>query len=377
MNVIRQLFTRLKPRLMREQRGAIGVNLSLQRLHMVQLRKNIDGQICLHGRVSLDYPGNREELLAAPRELRQLINRGLTAGRFEGRRAVLGMPSDAFRTMPITYRAQSQVPDDQVIARLMTERLDGDINDYVIDYIPVRAPAPDADKLAIVAVSPRVQVLKYLESMRAAGLVVDALEISPIAIRRLINALPSSSSDMILILNTGSSKSYLTMLSGRRLLMDQPIEFCESRLLETLATTLDMTAASAWDMVQRTGIHPHSGAVLAGHRVGETGIFNTLLEILKPEFLRLGEEIDRAFMYAAAQTRGGGDARICLFGSLAHWSGVDQVLADLTHLPISTLPNPLYSFGDDGDITGYSGAMAEPEFAVASGLALKGLIDDD
>ena len=67
--------------------------------------------------------------------------------------------------------------DDEVIAQKMLERLDGDITDYVMDYIPVRAEARDAEKLAIVAISKRAEVTAFLQSMRAAQLDVDALEI--------------------------------------------------------------------------------------------------------------------------------------------------------------------------------------------------------
>ena len=85
------------------------------------------------------------------------------------------------------------------------------------------------------AVSRRDDVIAYLDAMRASGLTVDALEIGPVAIRRLANALPASNTQMVLIVNTGFEASYLTMLSGRRLLMDQAIEFSESRVLGALA----------------------------------------------------------------------------------------------------------------------------------------------
>jgi Tfp pilus assembly PilM family ATPase len=138
-----------------------------------------------------------------------------------------------------------------------------------------------------------------------------------------------------------------------------------------------MDEKSAREIVMRTGLHPHCGIRMTGHRQGETGIFNTLLEILKPELLHLVEEIDRAFMYAAAQARGGGETRICLLGSLARWPGVDRVLAELLNLPLSALANPLAPFGADEPAFAEQASTAEPEFAVATGLALRGLVDDD
>ncbi len=372
-----QLAARLTPPLLRPKKGAIGIDLSLNRLHMVQFARKSAGNVGLHAKISLDYPDSRESLLSNVRELKRLVERGLSEGGFDGRKVVLGMPSDAFRTLSVNYRPQANVSDDQVLLKLMEERLDGAIDDYVIDYIPVRAEARDAEKLAIVAVSPRQRVTQFLNVMRAAGLTVDALEIGPVAIRRLTTALPSSTNGMILIINTGISRSYLTMLSGRRLLMDRPIDFSQERLLEALSRTLDIPEQSAMSMVERAGLQPASKGIPRDHREGETGIYNTLLEILKPEFHKLVEETDRAFMYAAAQARGGGDAVIYLLGSLARWDGADRILSSMTKLPVTTMPNPLRAFGDSECSNEYGHASAEPEFAVASGLALRDLVDDE
>ncbi|MFK8030345.1 MAG: pilus assembly protein PilM [Gammaproteobacteria bacterium] len=374
---LQQLMTRLRRPLSRSKMGVIGIDLSLQHLHMVQFKKCGDGSLELHAQVSISYPGSREELLSSPEALKKVLSRAFSGGKFDGRSVVLGMPGGRFRTVSVNYKLHGHESDDQVIARMMAERLDGDVSDYVMDYIPVRAEARDAEKLAIVALSKRNDVTAFLDSMAKAGLDVKALEISPVAIRRLAATLPGAKSDLVLILNTGVKKSYLTMLSGRRLLMDQSVEFSESRMLATVANTLDISEESALRMLQRTGLHPASDELSRDHREGETGICNTLLEILKPEFQKLVEETDRAFMYASAQARGGGDARILLFGSLARLRGADHVLSRLTRLPVTILPNPLQSFGEieNGERSG--DAVSEPEFAFATGLALRGLVDDE
>lgn len=373
--MLQQWMSRLRV-LPRAKTGSIGLDFSRKRLHMVQFAKAANGEIALRGQASVAYPCTREELFDSPSQLKSVITQGFARGRFDGRSVVLGMPGGKYRTVPINYRTTAQQSDDEVIARSMIERLDGDVQDYVMDYIMVRAQARDAEKLAIVAVSQRRDVTAFLDALSGANLHVDALEIGPVAIRRLCEALPLANSDMVLIVNTGRTRSYLTMLSGRRLLMDQAVDFSEQRLLQALSKTLDIDQASAWNMVQRTGLQPAGRQLVADHREGETGIYNTLLEILKPEFNRLVEETDRAFMYASAQARGGGDAKILLFGSLAQWQGADQVLSSMTHLPVTLLPNPLQSFCTDTDDLGET-AVCESEFAVAAGLALRGLLNDE
>lgn len=369
MSAVAALLGRLRPRPLRARHGSIGLDFALDALHMVQLERTVDGERRVSARASCRYPGSREALLADHRALRQVIGSALRSGGFDGRRVVAAMPSGNFRTLSLHYRSRGGTADGQVIADEMRERIDGELDDYVLDYLPIRSQAQDGEKLALVALSPRRSVMEMIESLNGAGLTVETLEIGPVAIRRLINASPDGGSQMTLILNTGRTASYLTMLAGRRLLLDKSVAFCEQRLLNALTRALDIDEDAVRAMVHRTGLHAGCGFTQRDHHEGETGIFNTLLEILKTEFLDLIEEIDRAFLYAAAQMRGGGEARICLLGALTRWPGTDRVLADLSHLPVTTHANPLL-FCTDGAPDG------APELAVACGLALKGLSDD-
>lgn len=344
-------------------------------LHFVQLGRSVNDDIYLHARASLPIEGGYEALRASPNNLRACVRELLSRGPFQGRRAVVAMPAGLFRTMSVNYRTKPDQSEAQAISELMTERLDGPLHDYVLDYIPVRATARDAEKLAIVAVSRRDDVMALLSAFHRAGLRVEALEIAPVALRRLANTLSTKPSDMTLIINTGRHRSYMTLLSGRRLLLDQALEFGETGLIQALCDALELDFDQARDLVMRTGLHSGAAAPLDGHHEGETGIFNTLLEILRPQFLALVDQTDRAFMYAAAQTRGGGDARIILLGALARWPGCDRILSNLTHLPVSILPGGPDSFVAP-DAPARHIPANRPEYAVASGLALRGLADD-
>ena len=192
MSKLRSLVTGRNIRPWRRVYGAIGVDVSLSCLHLVQLAKDIDGSIRVVGRASVAHPCDRAQLLASGPLLKKQMAIALKQGRFKGRRAVLAMPASEFRTISVNYRTPQGASDDQAIMSLMKERLDGSLSDYVIDYIPVRAQARDAEKLAIVAVSSRESVVRYLDVMRSTGLEVDALEIGPVAVCRLIGAMPDS-----------------------------------------------------------------------------------------------------------------------------------------------------------------------------------------
>jgi type IV pilus assembly protein PilM len=350
--------------------GPIGLELSREKLHLVQLERSEEGRITLRAHASVPLPYDREALMAAPRVMRKLLARAFAADHFKGRQTVLAMPPGHFKTLPLSYQLASGQSEESVIGALMAERVDGPLTDYVVDYLPVRTRAREGERLALVAVSPRAAVLQHLELARLAGLQVEALEIGPVAIRRLVSALSSGNdTEVVLVLNTGTAASYLTVVAGRRLLLDQELRFGESALLERIAASLELAVPRARELVMRTGLEPEArrnDADVAGAR-------ETLREILRPELARLVEEIERACLFVASETRGANVARVYLLGSLARWPGADRMLAELARVPIATMPNPLTLLGGEGRQVN-ADTMA-PELAVATGLALRGLTD--
>ena len=103
----------------------------------------------------------------------------------------------------------------------------------------------------------------------------------------------------------------------------------------------------------------------------------TLQEIVKPAFLKLAEEINRTLIYAASQTRGEPVSRIYLLGSLARWHGTDAMLNMLVKLDVETIPNPLQVFYRSPGSRPVTAVTPSPEIAIATGLAMNGLIGHD
>jgi type IV pilus assembly protein PilM len=368
MLAMKNWLTNLSTGMQGARTGPIGFELSREKLHLVQLERTTEGQITLRAHASVPLPCQREALMDSPRALRKLIARAFAADHFRGRQTVLAMPPGHFRTMPLSYQLASGQSEESVIGALMAERLDGPLTDYVIDYLPVRTRAREGERLALVAVSPRADVLEYLELARMAGLQVDALEIGPVAIRRLVSALSTGGdSEVVLVLNTGVSASYLTVIAGRRLLLDQELRFGEESLIERISTALELTPQRARELAMRTGLAPSAA------RTQDAEARDALNEIVRPELARLVEEIERACLFVASETRGANVARVYLLGSLARWPGVDEALSELANVPIGTKPNPLTLLG--GEARQLNAESMAPELAVATGLALRGLTD--
>ena len=87
------------------------------------------------------------------------------------------LPPALTRITSLNYQADAGTSDAERILRFMDERLEGSVNDYVIDFLPVRGDANDREKVALVAASARSDVLQFLENLRLARLDVVELEV--------------------------------------------------------------------------------------------------------------------------------------------------------------------------------------------------------
>lgn len=353
------------------QAGPIGLEFAYEEVHLVQLERCSSGKINLLASSAIPYPLAREQLLSSPKAVKTLLNRALKSAPFSGRDVVTTMMGNDIRLVSVTYNTKSGHSDGQSILKLLENRVDGELSDYVVDYMPIRQHAMQDERVALVALAKQDQVVQYLELVRAAGMNVMALDVSPSAINRLMTAISGEEhKDNILVINFGYKKSYMTLLSGRRLLFDQEIDCGEEEFLQQVSKTLDMDQAMALKLV-------HTHGLLAGQSerqsemLSSLDISKTLLEVLKPKFIKLVEEINRALIYAAAETRGETVKHVYLLGSIARWKGADACLNQLVNIPVS-LPDYFTVFNTDG----HEYHEATPEMAVATGLALRGLMDN-
>ncbi len=186
----------------------------------------------------------------------------------------------------------------------------------------------------------------------------------------------------MLVVNFGQRRSYLSIISGRRLLFDEQIGFGELLLLEKLEQVLGLSEHLSKTQIMQHGLgdddddgnddgnddgdnKDYCGSV-------EPEISSTILQVLKPSFMQLGDNIRRALVYAVAETRGDPVTKIFLLGSVARWRGANKVVSDLLGIPVQVMTDPLLRYQASGDIKTMS-SENRPEFAVATGLALKGL----
>lgn len=378
MSVVAQAFALLTPKSSSRKIGPIGIDFGLESVHLVQLEVAASGSPVVRARASLPFASPRREILTNPHQFRGLMKRALDADRFYGRKAVMAIPSGMFRTVSINYQsAGGREQEAAAVLRVMKDRLDGDLADYVLDYLPVKSRSKNDERLALVAVSERGPIVQLLEFSRKARLDVTALEIGPVAISRLVGALSMDrGAENVLVINSGRRASYLTVISGTDLLFDQEVEFGENSLIRQAAETLDMSEDMARDLVLRSGVQSGAHAETVADAIDAAGLVSTISEILKPQFLKLVEEIKRVCLYAASETRGGTVAQVYLLGSIARWPGSDALLSSLTGVDVAKIPDPLALFPSTEGAGESASGVSAPEIVVATGAALRGLQND-
>lgn len=375
MSVVAKAAALLGAKSSAQKIGPIGIDFGLESVHLVQLATSIGQMPVVRARASLSYDCPRREVLANPLQFRSLIKRALESDRFHGRKAVIAIPSGMFRTISINYQTGGGKDQEAAaILRVMKDRLDGELSDYVIDYLPVNSSSKNDERLALVAVSEKAPIVEFLELARKARLDVEALEIGPVAISRLVGALSlDSGSGNVLVINSGRRASYLTVISGTDLLFDQEVAFGENSLITQTASTLDMSEEMARDLVLRSGVQSAAYSQNVGTAIDEAGLASTISQILKPQFMKLVDEIKRVCLYAASETRGGAVAQVYLLGSIARWPGSDALLSSLTGVDVAKVPDPLALFPSNNNKGDKSQGKSAPEIVVATGAALRGL----
>lgn len=354
-------------------RTAIGCELSLHSLNMVQLGRDKANQIRLHEWASLPFNQERSALLNDASELKALFREMMQQTRFSGNAVNAMLPASELKILSVNYELKEGDNLDKVVTDIVSERMESDLSEFVVDYLPVRRREKYGRGLAVVAVAQQQKVTHFLDTLYSAGLEVQSLDIGPAAIKRLVSTIQGTNyGETVLVVNFGIENSYLSIISGRRLLFDEQISFGEERLLAQIAEALDLNPEQVAKQILKCGIGARTSGMVDENK---REISDALAQILRPSFRMLADNLQRAMAYAVAETRGEPIAQIYLVGGVARWRGASELLEHLLELPVRVLPDPLTCFGTGSDGERFETSVGRPELALATGLALRDFTD--
>jgi len=365
--------------LIQESVGPIGLEIGLEYINLVQLSRRYDSKLYVRAWNSIPYEIHRDALMASPKDLKALLETGFKCADFKGRSVVTVIPADELKIMTVTYQSDAQKNNDEAIVTALSDRVEGELSDYVVDYLPVRGSMQETQHTAMVAIAKRDKVIAYLELLRRAGLEVGELEIGPAAIRRLVASMTNPiEGEGALVINCGFQQSYLTVISGQRLLLDEEVDFGEASVVTSVAETLEMTTDQIRTQLLQHGIGTASGD-RSGAKTEAPSVANcrdqiaiTLKELMAPKLMKLVDEINRVLIYSASETHGEQVKRIYLIGSIARWPRIDEFLSQLLGMTVIGIPDPLLPFRQSAEDTPAFDGEPAPQLVIATGLALRG-----
>lgn len=363
---------RVLPRLRRGSVGPIGFELSHEKLHMLQMAFD-GGRPRIRAAISVPYPTSRDELFGSPAKLRLLFKTALAAKPFKGNRVITCMPAEDVKLSLTNYQLKDGDDPAQVIVNHALELIDGAVDDWILDYLPVHSRGEGTrEHAALIALARREKVLAFLHMLNGAGIEVDALEIGPVAIQRLVTRVCADSAlNNVLTINFGRERTFLTVFCGSHLELDREVHFGESELVEKLAAGLEMSEQAAQALLYRHGVASgQPDALQRSNFLDNQEICDTLREIVKPRFLDLADEVQKVVIYTASQMRGASVDHVYLLGSIARWPGADSLLSGLLSLPVTVL-NPLDVFPADASTAASADLGPIAGIAVATGCALR------
>ncbi len=348
--------------------SAIGFSILEDAINLVQLRMGGDSPV-ISAAALLDVDGDIDQLLENPKHLKRLLAPALKEG-FVGRKVYSCLPAEHYRLLYVNYKESQPGEGGAAILNQIKDRLDGPLSEFVVDYMPIRANAKNEDQLALVSVAERGVVIDYLERLRRAGLNVDALEIAPVAINRLLAAVaaPDNYHNSISV-SFGRYKSSLSVFSGRRLILDREVLLGERDIIQQLCRSLDVDESFARRMLRQQVATPAQTNAEDEARNG--ALPATVGQILKPLFLKLSNEIEKATAYAASQTRGEPIRQLFLLGAASEWPLAHQVLGEIVKLPVHVL-SPVASYEPLQDFLGVPPELSDSCLPLSCGLALRG-----
>ncbi len=349
----------------------IGLDIGPDRLNLVQIEQ-MSGKTCIRAITSIPYTCSRDELYQHPQKLKVLLKQAYAAQPFKGKHVVSCLPTDQIKIITIAYKYTEGQPDAVAVAAELRERLKDELDGMVVDFMTLRQEETDSGKReALVALAPREKVVAYLDLLTGAGLKVNALDIGPAALTRLVvhaGAIHTPEFPIlpnVLLVNFGADSSFITIIWGRRLMLDRAVEFSENRIFLRLKQVLNMPEELAMRL-----LYEKNAATATQSDLDETE--QMVAEVLRPEVVQLLQEINKTLVYMASRTRGKSVDKIYLTGRVARYSGILNYLREQLHVAVEIL-DPVEVFASEKCRLHDRGLGTMAGIALTTGLALRGI----
>lgn len=351
------------------QPASVGLFVGREGVNLVQMEEGAQFPR-IRALALMALPQARDVLTQEPKLFKAQLRKAWGDMPFAGQRVVSSLGASEVKINMVSFKKQKGQSEEEALIAELRERMQGELDDWVVDFMGLRGTDPSAESGdALVALAPRKNVMTYLEALTRVGLEVEALDVGPNALARLVRHAGAQNwhefprAPKALLINVGERSSYLTVIWGRRLILDRAIEFSETRLLDRLVKVMGMAPNLAQHVLHQLDT---PGASAPDTR-------DAVLEVLRPEIQALQQEINRTLVFMASKTRGKSIDVLNLAGCVVRYPSVLQGLQQSLQVQVHDV-NPVRMFSHRPGIASLDESLGmRPGVLLATGLALRDL----
>ncbi len=346
--------------------GAVGVDIGSAAIKVVELSADEQGNgrgPVVRAAASAATPpaaieeGRIKDAAAVGRALRALVQ---GAG-IRTRRAVAAVNGQVALMREVRM---PQLPADEIrqAARFEVERyLPYPIAEVTFDTVPIGESRDGGNnRLDVLVVAARTDVLKqHIAAVQAAGLDPAVVEVEPLAVVRAV-ASRAAADQVTACIHVGSSVTMILVAEGEAPRVIRTVAFGTTQMLEAAASRLGGTGEAPEALQAR---------LAAAGSEGLPGLRETIDEVLGS----LVTEIRRSLEYYGGRYRATVPDRVVVTGGGGVLPGITASLTSALDMPVE-LADP---FADLGGFPQSGAPGTAPAYAVAAGLARRGVDDRD
>jgi len=354
--------------------SAIGIDIGRNSLKMVQFRhKAGSGQPALTAATRLQTPcpnngHDADEKAAFVKHLKKQLR----LRKFGAPRAVIALPASDVDVRPLTLPFdESNVPEKvrEETASYLGEQAETSIVDHVLLG---EAKSIGERRLEVLAASvPQAKVANTLELLSRAGLTVEAVDIAPLALCRLLHKMNGDADHPVAAVDIGAEATHAVIMHRNELRMARPINIGGDTLTESIRVALETSTEEAEVLKHQhgTGVADQDGLPPAGSSDSQESIkiAHIIHDILRDKLHLLASELQKLFRYFSAQHQGQSVERVFLVGGGGSLKHLDRLLAEELGTQVEVGEPFRQLTGTQADLKN----EAEGAFAVAAGLALR------
>ncbi len=361
----------------------IGLEIGTNSIRMAQLRKTANGWAVSDVRMKQITESDDENGRTRKDTIIQAIKDCMKESSFSGRSVVSVMPGYQLDILPVKLSLSEDERLEDAIVEEARAHLSYDIEDAVIDYIPIENSGSETEKgrteRSLLTAARREDVDEHLSILKGAKLKPVALDISACAISRIIGSSCNDKEENILVINAGELHTTLTLFWKDNILLDRNIIWGRENMEENLMNRLKLDRKKSGGLLNRVGLHlgenekegPENGS---NEHINK--ISGVVYEIVSTQLDKLTKEIEKVLQYFSSEMRGAAINVLYLMGTVSTIRNLDAYLANSTGISTEYL-NPLSIYNLEGNNVSKDNNAYGSSFGVALGLAMRGFKNQD